>query len=542
MAEPLKVLIVEDSDDDAILLIRMLNKGGYDVSYLRVENEEDTHAALVQESWDVIISDYSLPNFNGLAALKLLHELDVDLPFIIVSGTIGEDLAVEAMRAGAHDYLMKDSLARLVPAIQREMQESRMRHERKQRERELSAIATIATSLRVAASQDAIMATLHDQLIDIIAADGIALTIREPETGELLTEYSSGEWQITRGIRLQPGEGITSVVVDSREPYVHDNILEDARLANADLVGDLRAVACVPLIAEDHVNGAIWVGRREPFTDEEVRLLTAISDIAASALHRARVLETLEQRVQERTAKLENMNERLKDLDRLKSKFVSDVSHELRTPVTNLGMYLDLLQRGDPEKREKYFQILKQQVERLSNLVESTLALSRLESDLAETVFESVDLNPIVYEVVTAHLPRADSVGLSLVFEEGKPLPTVLGDPEKLNQVATNLVANALNYTETGSIRVSTFVTNNGKENFVCLCVEDTGIGIHPEDMDHLFDRFYRGRDVSQSTKSGTGLGLSIVKEIVDQHQGTIEIGSELGNGTIFTISLPTAP
>jgi CheY-like chemotaxis protein len=92
------VLIVEDSDDDAILLIRMLNKGGYKVSYLRVDNLDDTRAALTEETWDVIISDYSLPSFNGLAALRLLHELEVDLPFIIVSGTIGEDLAVEAMR------------------------------------------------------------------------------------------------------------------------------------------------------------------------------------------------------------------------------------------------------------------------------------------------------------------------------------------------------------------------------------------------------------------------------------------------------------
>jgi signal transduction histidine kinase/CheY-like chemotaxis protein len=535
------VLIVEDSDDDAILLIRMLNKGGYKVSYLRVDNLDDTRAALTEETWDVIISDYSLPSFNGLAALRLLHELEVDLPFIIVSGTIGEDLAVEAMRAGAHDYLMKDSLARLVPAIQRELQESRMRHERKQRERELAAIATIATSLRVASNHDTILATLHDQLVDIVAADGIALDVRDTDTGVITTEFASGDWQSTQGVRLQPGEGITNQVVESREIYVHDNVLTDPNLANADLVGDLRAVVCVPLIAEEHGIGAIWVGRRHAFSEEEVRLLTAISDIAASALYRARILETLEQRVQERTSKLESMNERLQDLDRLKSKFVSDVSHELRTPVTNLGMYLDLLERGDPEKREKYFQILKQQVERLSNLVESTLALSRLESDLAETVFESVNLNPIIFEVVTAHLPRADSAGLTLIFEEGETLPTVLGDPEKLNQVATNLVANALNYTEKGSIRVSTYVSKEGGDQFVCLSVEDTGIGIHPEDMEHLFDRFYRGRDVSQSTKPGTGLGLSIVKEIVEQHQGTIEIGSELGHGTSFTISLPIA-
>jgi signal transduction histidine kinase len=445
------------------------------------------------------------------------------------------------MRAGAHDYLMKGNLTRLIPAIQREMQESRIRHERKQRERELAAIAIIATSLRMASDYEDILATLHDQLVDIIAANGIVLAMRDPESGVLTAEFASGEWSSWQGLRLQPGEGITAQVVESRRPYIHDDVLNDPNFIHPDLVGDQHAVMCVPLIAEEMVIGTIWAGRTVGFSDEEVRLLTAINDIAASALHRARVLETLEQRVRERTAELEAMNERLQDLDRLKSKFVSDVSHELRTPVTNLGMYLDLLQRGNPEKREKYYMILKQQVERLSNLVESTLALSRLESDLAETVFESVDLNAVVHEVVIAHLPRAESAGLTLVFQAEDALPTVLGDPEKLNQVATNLIANAVNYTEQGTVRVSTYVRRYGDDDCVCLSVEDTGIGIHPEDMEHLFDRFYRGRDVSQSTKPGTGLGLSIVKEIVEQHEGKIEIGSQVDHGTSFTILLPIA-
>lgn len=541
MAETLKVLVVEDSDDDAILLVRMLSKGGYEVSYARVDNLKDMHAALTQETWDVIISDYSLPRFDGLAALNLVDELEIDLPFIIVSGTIGEDLAVEAMRAGAHDYLMKDNLARLIPAIQREMQESRIRHERKQRERELAAIAIIATSLRMATDYVDILSTLHDQLTDIIAADGLVLAIRDPDTDVMAAEFASGEWESWQSLRLQPGEGITAQVVESRQPYIHDDVLSDPHFSRPDLIGDLRAVICVPMIAEEQVIGTIWAGRTVGFSDEEVRLLTAINDIAASALHRARVLETLEQRVQERTAELEAMNERLQDLDRLKSKFVSDVSHELRTPVTNLGMYLDLLERGNPDKREKYFEILKQQVERLSNLVESTLALSRLESDLDKTVFESVDLNAIVHEVVIAHMPRAESAGLTLIFQAGDELPTVHGDPKKLNQVATNLVANAVNYTEKGSVRVSTYFARDGDGDCVCLAIEDTGIGIHPEDMEHLFDRFYRGRDVSQSTKPGTGLGLSIVKEIVEQHRGKIEVGSQLHHGTSFTVSLPIA-
>ena len=127
MSIPLRVLIVEDSEDDAILVMRALRQGGYEPAFERVDTPEAFTAALARHSWDVIIADYSMPNFSGLKALKLLVESGHDVPFIIVSGAIGEDVAVSAMKAGAHDYVMKDNLARLGPAVQRELQEARGR-------------------------------------------------------------------------------------------------------------------------------------------------------------------------------------------------------------------------------------------------------------------------------------------------------------------------------------------------------------------------------------------------------------------------------
>src|SRR5947208_2089785 len=115
MKKRLNILIVEDSEDDTLLLMRHLGRGGYEVSYERVSNAVEMESALGREKWDIIISDYSVPGFNGLAALRLVKDKEVDVPFLIVSGTIGEDIAVEAMKLGAHDYLMKNNLARLVP-------------------------------------------------------------------------------------------------------------------------------------------------------------------------------------------------------------------------------------------------------------------------------------------------------------------------------------------------------------------------------------------------------------------------------------------
>ncbi len=131
MSKLLRVLIVEDSEDDTALLLRELRRGGYEPLYERVENAEAMKAALARQGWDVVIADYSLPHFSALAALTLLQDSELDLPFIIVSGTVGEDVAVATMKAGAHDYLIKGKLARLIPAIERELREAQVRRERK---------------------------------------------------------------------------------------------------------------------------------------------------------------------------------------------------------------------------------------------------------------------------------------------------------------------------------------------------------------------------------------------------------------------------
>src|ERR687897_3786743 len=132
MGLPLRVLLVEDSEDDTLLLVRSLRRGGYDPIWERVETAAAMEAALLGRSWDLVISDHSMPAFSSLAALELLRRKGfVDLPFIIVSGQIGEDAAVAAMKAGAHDYLLKDNLARLNSAIERELREADVRRERR---------------------------------------------------------------------------------------------------------------------------------------------------------------------------------------------------------------------------------------------------------------------------------------------------------------------------------------------------------------------------------------------------------------------------
>ncbi len=141
MTQPIRILIVEDSEADAELLLRELKRGGYEPQSERVETHTELDAALNQQPWDLIVSDNAMPHFNGLQALKLTQEKGLDIPFILVSGSIGEDVAVAAMKAGAHDYLMKGNTARLLPAIARELREARIRQERRQADETIHRLA-----------------------------------------------------------------------------------------------------------------------------------------------------------------------------------------------------------------------------------------------------------------------------------------------------------------------------------------------------------------------------------------------------------------
>jgi PAS domain S-box-containing protein len=160
MRQPLHILIVEDSENDVIFVVRALQRGGYEPVFERVELEADFKAALKSRVWDAVIADYNLPRFSAIEALRLLQESKLDLPFIIVSGAIGEETAVAAMKSGAHDYILKNSLARLVPAVEREMRDAQVRRERRQVEEAYSRLAAIVES-----SGDAIVGKGLDGLV-----------------------------------------------------------------------------------------------------------------------------------------------------------------------------------------------------------------------------------------------------------------------------------------------------------------------------------------------------------------------------------------
>ena len=410
--------------------------------------------------------------------------------------------------------------------------------ERRRAEREREVLLSVASALRIASTRDEMVPIILDQMMVLLDVVGATITKLDPEGGEPIIEMSRGEHAFMTGRRMGPGPNITAEVIASGKPFRTNDVKAIFPKPMSDRMENVRSMAAVPLTAQHHNAGVLWIGSHAPVSEYTMDLLLAIGDMAANALHRAALYEEiqdyaaeLEIRVVSRTAELAEANERLRELDKLKSKFVSNVSHELRTPISNLKLYMSLLQRGKEEKRAQYEAMLNTSIDRLGQLVEDILNLSRLEIAQEQPKdLEPTDLNAVARQIVTLHQPQAEASGISLSFEPDGNLPLVNGDFNQLSQLITNLVANALNYTREGYVRVKTLRLEDG--NTAALFIKDSGVGILAEDVPHLFERFYRGSHRQLADIPGTGLGLAIVKEIVEIHQGTITLTSEIDMGT----------
>src|SRR6476660_4904932 len=232
MGTHLRILLIEDSEDDARLVLREIQRGGYEVEFERVETADAMRAALARQAWDLIICDFSLPHFSAPKALELLKKSGLDLPFIIVSGTIGEESAVNALKAGAHDFIIKGNFARLIPAIQRELKDAEVRHERKVREKELEAIASVSSKLRAAKTLDEMLSHLLDQALELVQAETGSIWLYDSASEVIELKAQRGWTEEYLGNSYGLGEGIPGQVVKLGKAIVARAFRDDPQVTD----------------------------------------------------------------------------------------------------------------------------------------------------------------------------------------------------------------------------------------------------------------------------------------------------------------------
>lgn len=414
--------------------------------------------------------------------------------------------------------------------------------ETQKHKQELEILVTFSAELRNKTTLADLLSFIVQKSVALVQANQGCILLLDEQTQSLVRKAITPNYQGHLDEHLPLNRGISGYVMKTGQPYLSDKLQGDPIAHVPPTWKGIKNSITLPLRTHEKQIGVINIGSAHGhFSQEQYHLLIAIAEIAGNAIQRAAVMETLEQRVQERTSALAQANEQLQALDRLKTQFISDVSHELRTPIANLSLYLDLLERGRPEKQTLYWATIRKQSDRLNQLIEDVLSLSRLELRSLKTNFVFMDFNQMVEQVVATLRSTPRLAALTLSWQLSGAIPPLWGDRNQLSQMVTRLLTNAMNYTPAGGF-ITIATTFEAEANRLCLEIKDSGVGISPEDLPHIFDRFYRGQAATYFNMPGSGLGLTIVKEIVKLHGGLIEAQSQVEAGATFQIWLPIAP
>jgi signal transduction histidine kinase len=345
------------------------------------------------------------------------------------------------------------------------------------------------------------------------------------------------------GTVLLRGEPI--LVGDVREVWERMHPLNQQRA----LLADAKSFISVPLKVKNEILGCLTVDRTKAhaLTKDDLNLMGTMASQVAIALDTTNAYSQiealnigLEAKVQDRTQELQAANEKLRELDRLKSSFVSMVSHELRTPMTSIKGYVDNLLDGVAgplnEKPAYYLKRVKHNVERLTRMINDLLDLSRIEAGAVQLQLGFVSIPELLNDVVEGFQTNATERSVSVKAHSMSGLPLIQGDRDKLYQILNNLIQNAIKFTpKGGSIWAE---AQAGPPGYVQICVSDTGCGIAPEERGKVFERFYRGESVAIEDR-GAGLGLAITKNLVELHHGRIWVESIPGEGSRFFFTVP---
>jgi len=338
-------------------------------------------------------------------------------------------------------------------------------------------------------------------------------------------------------IPLDQAHSLVARAARTKKPVLVNDVTQTPDFMPNPLLPDTRSEVAVPAVVGGRVVGVFDVQDNKPnrFTKGDINVFSTLAGQIAIALENARNF-----------AEIQATAQRLREVDRLKSEFLANMSHELRTPLNSILGYTEVMLMGidgelDPEMMQD-IEAIYDNGQHLLKLINDILDLAKIEAGRMTLNKEDVYLDLLIDEVKTSNIGYLHKMKKSVEFvvTAEDDLPLVKADRVRLSQVLNNLVSNAIKFTDKGHIRLHAYQETDGHDKtWVCIDVEDTGIGIAKEDMDKLFERFRQIDGSSTRKVEGTGLGLSITRHLVEMHRGKLEVHSEPGKGSVFTIKLP---
>ena len=632
------ILVADDSREIREFLERsVLTPAGYGVHTVGDGMSALTLARELRP--DLVITDLQMPGLSGIDLIRRLRSDRPSLPMILITGEGSEAVAVEAMRAGATDYLTKPFEAEhMLAAVGRALAEGRrwaalekgVQDARatagslEQRLGELESLAKIGRTVTATLDLDPVLTAVVEAAVRLTRAEEGSLLLLDPDSGELYMRASKNfDEEFARTFRLHVQDSLAGQVMATGQPVVLDE-RSPQKIKTSYLV---HSLLYVPLAVRGRRIGILGVDNRKAgrtLAAEDLTVMTALADYAAIAIDNAqlyqhteterRQLETILTQTESGVLVLDPENRlilvnraarqaygidgdvagrsiveaiddpellslvrapgnqprreeltvrdgrvfhaqrtlipgvgqsivmdditHLKELDRIKSEFVTTVSHDLRSPLTAILGYVELIERAGPvtDQQREFVRRVRLSVEQITSLVSDLLDLGRIEAGL-DASKEKTPLAVLARYAVDGLRNAAEVKQISVQVHLSDDLPMVTGDPYRLRQMIGNLLENAIKYSAAGG---QVEISADGEGDQIILRVRDNGPGIPASEQPYLFDKFFRASNVPDDV-AGTGLGLSIVKSIVDNHHGRIWVDSKLGEGSIFTVVLPKA-
>ncbi|HBG28141.1 MAG: hypothetical protein A2Y10_06625 [Planctomycetes bacterium GWF2_41_51] len=489
MNKTIKILILDDNVSDAELMKRRLRKDGLDFISLAVQDEQAYIDALKEFSPHIILSDYSLPHFDGLAALNLARKIFPDIPFIIVSGAIGEEFAVEILKAGATDYVLKDRLSRLKPAITRAWEESKTLREKKRAEKLLEHTAKKYSAMLERIQSGYWLLDLQGNLLEVNNAYC------------KMSGYTSRELLKMKITDLECSE-------NTREVFDH-----------------------IKLIRQKGSDQFESRHRRKDGSVFDVEIYSAFLDVDEERI--AVLLRDITAR-KEYESSLKQLADDLKRSNKDLEQFAYIASHDLREPLRAVSGFVGLLSQKYKDKLDRqameYIDFASKSVIRMDELLSGLLEYSRVHtgSRIVTIVSAQDALNAAI-----ANLHR--SIGESKAVITSDKLPDVRFDEKQLTHIFQNLLHNAIKFKSERDLQVH--IGCEQQNDGWLFSVKDNGIGIEKPSYDRIFKIFQRIQPLDKYP--GHGIGLSICKKIIERHSGKIWVESVPGVGSTFFFTIP---